>query len=164
MITSLTAIENLAHEKENENDKFQEFLKRADVNVIDSLVQEINYIVTPQIDCTSCGNCCSTLMINVAENEADNLSTYLNRTRKNFDREYIEKGSNGMMLMNTIPCSFLAENKCTVYNYRFAGCREFPGLDVPNFTKRLFTVFMHYGRCPIIFNVVEQLKVMTNFK
>ena len=164
MVTSLTVIEDLALEKENENYQFQDFLKAGDGNKIDTLVQELNIIVTPQIDCTTCGNCCKTLLINVTENEADNLSTYLNKTRIDFDKEYVEKGSNGMMLMNTIPCSFLADNKCRIYDYRFDGCREFPGLDIPNFTKRLFTVFMHYGRCPIIFNVVEQLKVMTNFK
>ena len=164
MVTSLTVIEDLALEKENENYQFQYFLKAIDGTKIDTLVQELNSIVTPQIDCTTCGNCCKTLLINVTENEADNLSTYLNKRRIDFDKEYVEKGSNGMMLINTIPCSFFADNKCTIYDYRFAGCREFPGLDIPNFTKRLFTVFMHYGRCPIIFNVVEQLKVMTNFK
>ena len=164
MVTSLTVIEDLALEKENENYQFQDFLKASEGTKIDTLVQELNSIVTSQIDCTTCGNCCKTLLINVTKNEADNLSLYLNKTRIDFDKEYVEKGSNGMMLMNTIPCSFLADNKCTIYDYRFAGCREFPGLDIPNFTKRLFTVFMHYGRCPIIFNVVEQLKVMTNFK
>ena len=164
MVTSLTEIENLAREKENENDEFREFLKQADADVIDTLVVELNNIVSPQIDCTTCGNCCKSLMINVSDNEANDLSNYLNKTRTDFDEEYVEKGSNGMMLMNTIPCSFLADNKCTIYDYRFAGCREFPGLDVPNFTKRLFTVFMHYSRCPIIFNVVEELKVITNFK
>jgi hypothetical protein len=62
-----------------------------------------------------------------------------------------------------MPCHFLNNNKCTVYDYRFAGCREFPALHLPNFTKRLFTTFMHYDRCPIIYNVVEGLKKETGF-
>lgn len=164
MVISLAEIEDLALQKENENYHFQEFLKGSDEILVDKLVQELNEIITPQIDCTQCGNCCKSLMINVSENEANSLSSFLNTTRADFDKKYVEKGSNGMMLMNTIPCNFLANNKCTVYEFRFAGCREFPGLEVPNFTKRLFTVFMHYSRCPIIFNVVEQLKLATNFK
>lgn len=104
-------------------------------------------------------------MINVSEPEADNLSKKLNKTRKEFDNQYIEKGSNGMMLINTIPCHFLQEdNACSVYEDRFEGCREFPALHLPHFSKRLFSTFMHYPRCPIIFNVVEELKLKTGFK
>ena len=96
-------------------------------------------------------------MINVTEDEADRLSGHLNQSREAFDNQYLEK-SHTMMLMNAIPCTFLQNDKCTVYEYRFAGCREFPAMHLPNFNKRLFTTFMHYSRCPIIYNVVEKLK------
>ena len=101
-------------------------------------------------------------MINVTDEEANKLSQHLNKPRTDFDTQYLEKGSS-MMVINAIPCHFLNENKCSVYDYRFAGCREFPALHLPHFTKRLFTTFMHYNRCPIIYNVVEQLKVETRF-
>jgi uncharacterized protein len=101
-------------------------------------------------------------MINVTDEEADKLSTYLSKSRPEFDAQFLEKGSS-MMVINTMPCHFLNNNKCTVYDYRFAGCREFPALHLPNFTKRLFTTFMHYDRCPIIYNVVEGLKKETGF-
>ncbi len=138
------------------------FLKQQDALKIDEQVFALNEAITPKIDCTTCGNCCKTLMINVTESEADNLAAHLQQTRVNFDNNYLEKGSS-MMVMNAIPCSFLANNKCTVYDHRFAGCREFPALHVPDFTKRLFTTFMHYERCAIIYNVVEQLKIDTGF-
>ena len=86
MVTSLTEIESLALEKENENYQFQDFLKASDGTKIDTLVQELNSIVTPQIDCTACGNCCKSLLINVSDNEANDLSTYLNKTRIDFDK------------------------------------------------------------------------------
>ena len=98
-----------------------------------------------------------------AEEEADRVAARLQLDRKNFDEQYLEKGGYGLMVINTIPCHFLADNKCTVYEDRFAGCREFPALHLPYFTKRLFTVMMHYNRCPIIFNVVEELKAETGF-
>ncbi len=97
-------------------------------------------------------------MINISETEANTIAKHLDSTRTDFDDQYIEKGSNGMMIMNKMPCHFLNENQCTVYENRFSGCREFPALHLPNFTGRLFTTFMHYERCPIIFNVTEQLK------
>jgi Fe-S-cluster containining protein len=101
-------------------------------------------------------------MINVTDEEADNLAAHLQQTRTQFDDTCLEKGGS-MMVINTMPCHFLSNQKCTVYDYRFAGCREFPALHLPNFTKRLFTTFMHYNRCPIIYNVVEQLKIEIGF-
>ncbi len=103
-------------------------------------------------------------MVLINDEEADNLSKHLQQTRESFDEQYLEKGSNGLMIMNKMPCHFLSDNKCTVYDYRFEGCKEFPALHLPHFKKRLFTTFMHYERCPIIFNVVEGLKDEMSFE
>lgn len=156
--TNLLTISSLSIAREHENDRFKMFLQQVDSGQIDSKVLELNNTITPKIDCTQCGNCCKSLMITVSDEEANVLSSALNQTRENFDEQYLEKGSNGLMLINTIPCTFLSDNKCTVYENRFAGCREFPTMHLPNFKQRLFTSFMHYNRCPIIFNVIEQLK------
>jgi uncharacterized protein len=161
--TNLAEIEALAIQKQAENDEFRMFLQSHDENEIDMAVGELNSQVSPKINCTTCGNCCKSLMVNINETEANNLSGYLNIPREKFDNQYIEKGSNGMMLLNAIPCHFLADNKCSVYEYRFEGCKEFPALHLPGFKNRAFTTFMHYDRCPIIFNVVEQLKERLNF-
>lgn len=145
-------------DREAENDLFARNVKEMDPLLIDQMVHQLNEDISPRIDCTVCGNCCKTLMINVEEAEADRLTNHLAITRTDFDQQYLEKGSNGMMVMNAIPCSFLTEKKCSVYDYRFAGCREFPAMHLPGFSKRLFTTLMHYGRCPIIFNIVEAMK------
>ncbi len=146
-----------------ENDRFREYLKQCGGARVDSLVQALNEQVSAQIDCTACGNCCKSLMIVVSDEEADVLSAHLGQERSEFDERYLEKGSQ-LMIINRMPCHFLNDNKCTVYENRFAGCREFPALHLPDFTKRLFTIFMHYDRCPIIFNVVEKLKESVGFE
>ncbi|MBS1626995.1 MAG: YkgJ family cysteine cluster protein [Bacteroidetes bacterium] len=157
MLTDLHIIQQQAADKENENDLFQSFLKEQNAETIDKIVHQLNKKISTQIDCTTCGNCCKTLMINVTDEEANNLANKLNQPRKIFDENYLEK-STQLMVINKMPCHFLHNNICTVYENRFAGCKEFPALHLPNFIKRLFTVFMHYERCPIIFNVVEALK------
>ncbi len=162
--TDLHRIAAIAGAVRAENDRFTVFLKQQDTDQIDSLVSELDAAITPQVDCTVCGNCCKSLMIVVSGEEADALSQHLEQPRETFDERYLEKGSNGMMIVNTIPCHFLSDNKCTVYEHRFAGCREFPALQVAGFNRRLFTTFMHYERCPIIFNVVERLKDALNFE
>jgi Fe-S-cluster containining protein len=102
-------------------------------------------------------------MINVTEAESDLVSKKLNMTSLAFKEKYIEESLGGQMIMNTIPCHFLKEKKCSIYNDRFAECRDFPHLHKTNFNGRLFGTLMHYSICPIIFNVVEQLKIETGF-
>jgi len=153
-----------AAKKTDENDRFRIFIKEKNNEQTDSMVSQLNNTIAPQIDCTRCGNCCKSLMVLISDTEADNLSQHLRQSREAFDQQYLEKGGNGMMIMNRMPCHFLSDNKCTVYEHRFEGCKEFPALHLPNFKNRLFTTFMHYERCPIIFNVVEQLKDKMSFE
>ena len=162
--TDLEYIRHFANAKEAENDRFKEIIRNTESLSIDELVKELDAMVSPTISCTDCGNCCKSLMVCLNETEADALSAHLQQSREEFDTKYLEKGSNGMMIMNQMPCHFLSENKCTIYEYRFEGCREFPALHLPDFKERLFTTFMHYDRCPIIFNVVEQIKDRIGFE
>ena len=160
----LSVISAYAIEHQAENDQFSNYIKEFNDEDIDAKVQELDALISPSISCTDCGNCCKSLMVCLNEEEANNLSNHLKMDRPSFDLQYLEKGSNGIMIMNQMPCHFLQDNKCTVYEYRFEGCKEFPALHLPNFKRRIFTTFMHYDRCPIIFNVVEELKKAMKFK
>ncbi|QES90566.1 YkgJ family cysteine cluster protein [Rhizosphaericola mali] len=163
--TDLTYLSLESERKIAENERFRTFLSGFELDELDKMVFQINEIIEPKIDCTICGNCCKTLMINVEPSEAERLADHLNMPLEKFDAQYIEKSDHSdRRIVNCIPCHFLSENKCTVYEYRFDGCREFPALHKPMFKKRLFTIFMHYGRCPIIYNVVEQLKAEVSFQ
>ena len=135
-----------------------------DSETIDLQAFTLSEEITPKIDCTNCGNCCKSLMVNIEEQEATHLAKHLNISRDKFDQTYISKGESGRMVINAIPCHFLSENSCTVYEHRFAGCKEFPAFHIPHLKKRMFTTFMHYDRCPIIFNVIENLKINLQFK
>lgn len=162
-VTDLQQIQQFSSAKEAENISFQEYIRSFNSQELDHIVHSLNKKIEAQIDCTKCGNCCKTLLINVNEERANNLAAHLQLNREEFDSNFLEKGSKAMMLINKIPCHFLNENKCTIYEHRFDGCREFPALHLPKFKERLFTVFMHYNRCPIVFNVVEGLKSVLNF-
>jgi uncharacterized protein len=161
--TNLDVLAKVEQEKERENLAFRDFLKQYDEAELDNLVNEINEEITPLIDCTACGNCCNSLMINVEPAEAEAVSKHLQISITAFKEAYIETSTQGQMVINTIPCHFLKEKKCTIYNARFEECRAFPHLHKPQFKQRIFGTLMHYGRCPIIFNVVERLKQATAF-
>ena len=158
LVTDLKKIQLIAAEKEIENDRFRIFLKQQDAEAIDVIVHQLNETITPQIDCTQCGNCCKSLMINVTTEEADSLAYNLNMSLADVKGSYIEESEQGQLIMNTIPCHFLTGTSCSIYENRFNECREFPHLHKPNFTGRLFGTLLYYAMCPIIFNVMEQLK------
>ena len=163
LITDLNIIKRIAEEKQEENDLFRIFLKQQEDDSIDSLVHQINDRVTPKIDCTQCGNCCKSLMINITNQEAISLSNHLQITETELKDKYIEQSEQGQLIMNTIPCHFLENTTCSIYEQRFTECREFPHLHKPHFSGRLFGTLQYYGICPIIFNVVEKLKEAVDF-
>jgi uncharacterized protein len=163
-VIDLEKIKQLAAERENENDSFRFYLKQQDSRQIDGIVHQLNNNIAPQIDCTSCGNCCKSFMINVTPQEADDLARHLQTTVGSLKEKYIEESSQGQMIINKIPCHFLENTRCSIYEHRFTECREFPHLHKDNFTSRLFGIMMYYAVCPIIFNVVEELKEKLLFK
>jgi Fe-S-cluster containining protein len=167
VVTDLSIIAQEAIIKEEENFWLRDILKNKNSDALDELVFHLNESVSSQIDCTQCGNCCRSLMINVDNKDTHRLATHLQISAEAFEGKYIEKSGEGTLaVMNAIPCKFLHENKCTVYEARPEECREFPGLHRRGFAARLFATFMHYGRCPIVYNVIEKLKmdVATSFE
>ena len=164
LITDLYTIKHIAADKEMENSHFRIFLKQQDGELVDSIVHQLNEAITPQIDCTQCGNCCRSLMINVSPEETASLALHLKMEVAVVKKKYIEISEQGQMIINTIPCHFLGISSCTIYENRFAECREFPHLHKDNFRGRLFGTLMYYAICPIIFNVVETLKEKLDFR
>jgi len=77
-------------------------------------------------------------MINVTNEETEIVASHLAMTTNDFSNKYIEESLGGQKIINTIPCHFLSNNKCTIYENRFNECREFPHLHKPNFCDRLF--------------------------
>ncbi|WP_147313947.1 YkgJ family cysteine cluster protein [Deminuibacter soli] len=162
--TQLDFIAREAEEKEAENAAFKDFVRALPSDEVDTLVLRLSNEVSPQIDCTTCGNCCRSLMVNITAPEVKALAAHLQTTEEDVKERYVECSSSGeIMVLNSIPCHFLKGNSCSIYEHRFTECREFPSFHQPHFQGRLFATFMHYGRCPIIYNVMEQMKQELGF-
>lgn len=164
IITDRSFISAMAEEREEENFSFRSFLQHVDTETLDEKVHHLNNIITPQIDCTVCGACCRQLMINVTEEEKMAVANHLTISPEAFKENYLEESMQGKLIINTIPCHFLADSKCSIYENRFTECRAFPHLHETNFKGRLFGTLVHYAMCPIIYNVIEQLKPEVGFK
>ncbi len=164
MITAIDEIERLSREREQENLRFRSFLKNSYSRSVDKLVHELNAYYASQIDCTRCGHCCTRLRPILAESDIDRLMDELHISRTKFRKEYVMYDEEGDMLFKHLPCSFLKDKKCTLYASRPEDCRSYPHLHKTEFTSRLYGVLENYAICPIVFNVVEELKKRLNFR
>lgn len=162
-ITDLDFIAAQAGLKSEENTHFLLSLRNHDSTELDKMAHAVNAEVSSGIDCTACGNCCQKLVINVTHEEVDMLAAHLNLTRASTKEKYIEESQGGNCFINTIPCHFLSDKKCTIYENRFTECRDFPHLHKPGFKARLAGTLNYYGSCPIIYNVVEEIKAKLGF-
>jgi len=161
----LEKIHLISQQKEQENFRFRSFLKGQDSKRIDSIVHRLNKEIGDQIDCTTCGNCCSILTTNVTKKEIDVLAEYENISPQDFEANFLKKVQyEPTLCLKDMPCRYLKDKKCTIYSFRPDDCRSYPNLHKKDFNSRTLFVLEQYGICPIVFNVFERLKLEFRFR
>ena len=170
MITDAVALRQLAEAKADENFAFRDFLKhrtRLSSEEVDALVFEIAERVTKRTDCTACANCCKEAVPTLSQEDVDRLAGNLGISGTEFISRYLkptESGEDNPWIMRERPCSFLKDNRCTVFDYRPANCRDYPYLHKPECTRRTLSMIGRLSDCPIVFEVWEELKRATGFR
>ena len=156
--TDLKTIKRLAEEREDENWRFRTFLKQCDNKEIDAIVHRLLEGIAPQIDCSTCRNCCMELHPECDEAEIERLTGLLELSKEEFKERYMVERGEGTFYIQGPPCPFLREMRCTIEAARPQGCRDYPYLHKEDFTFRLMAVVSNCAICPIVFNVYERLK------
>jgi Fe-S-cluster containining protein len=165
----LVQIRQRAEEKEDENYRFRRFLKtqcKLEPEEIDQRVFAATRRVWAGIDCTACANCCREVHPTFTEAEVDRLAQRLGMGHAEFVESYLEGSepdSENPWTTRTTPCPFLKDNRCSVYEDRPADCRGYPYLDEPNFVFRTLAMIERTFTCPIVYQVMEELKGSLGF-
>jgi uncharacterized protein len=165
----LVQIRTQAESKEEENWKFREFLKtkcNLEGDEIDARVFAATRRVWAGIDCTKCANCCREVKPGFSEEEVERLARRLAMTRQQFIETYLEPtepGSGRPWTTRTKPCPFLKDNLCSVYEERPAECSGYPYLYEPEFVARTMGMIRRTFTCPIVYEVMEELKNSLRF-
>ena len=165
--TDLNIIKRNSEIREEENFEFRSFLKGQDSDKIDKIVLELYEEVLEHIDCTKCANCCKELETCFTKEEINSLTKNLNIDKNEFIKQSTKPdqfGDKDKYYLNSKPCQFLTDKKCTVYELRPEECNSYPYLHKDNFNSRLIGVIENYEICPIVYNVYELLKQEMNFK
>ncbi len=163
--TDLNKIRYWAQKREDQNFRFRTFLKGQDDHKIDRLAHQINKEVESHIDCTLCGNCCKELKMGLKTKEIDALTKIDHISREQFIGKYTEDDDFGdSVFMKDIPCKYLIDKKCSIYESRPEDCKSFPNIHKKKFISRTWGMIGNYGICPIVFNVMERLKIESGFR
>jgi hypothetical protein len=96
-----------------------------------------------------------------SENEVERLARRSGMEQQQFIEKYLEPreaGSENPWQTRTQPCPFLNGNLCTVYEDRPADCSGYPYLYESHFTSRTIAMLERTSTCPIVYEVIEDLK------
>ena len=152
--TEINEIRKAMKMEEKDNISFRKWLKtdELDFKRFKKIVNE----VTEKIDCTKCGNCCKEISPVLKDEDIERTSEKLNLTKEEFIKRYLINDKDNDLIFN-LPCPFLIENKCSIYEPRPKDCRSFPNLD-KDVTARCHQFFSNAEICPIVFNVLQNAK------
>lgn len=165
----LVQIRKLAEAREDENLSFRRFLKNEcnlKTDQVDQRVFEITRRVWAGIDCTTCANCCQEMTPTLSEEEVDRVSHRLGMQRQEFIQAYLERSDadcDNPWQTRSTPCPFLKHNLCSIYEDRPADCSGYPYLDKPSFVTRTLGMVERTFTCPIVYEVMEELKKSFDF-
>ena len=151
----------LSKNKEQENQKFLNTLKKKDSRRVDDAFHSVHYEVFEETDCLSCANCCKTTSPIFYQNDIERVARSLRLKPGDFVAKYLKMDEDGDYVLQSAPCPFLdADNYCKVYDDRPKACREYPHTDRKKVVQITDLTLRNTLVCPAVFEMVERLKAI----
>ncbi len=158
-------LKELARKKEKENFRFRTYLKNnVDEEALDEQFKRLHAKYFKIYDCKKCRNCCKTLGINMDDTELENICNYLKIDKDKFINDDLVN-EYGEYSFKEGKCKFLDENNnCKISKCLPISCKEYP---YTNNDERLFslvTIIKNASICPVVYEILEELKKEYDFK
>jgi Fe-S-cluster containining protein len=149
----------LAREKQKENKRFFNKLRRKPPKQLDYLMQELHEEEFSRTDCLQCANCCKTTGPLFTNKDISRLSKHFKMKETQFVESYLRLDEDNDYVLQSVPCPFLGhDNCCSIYEVRPKACREFPHTDRKKFYQISNLTLKNVAICPAAFNIVEAMK------
>jgi Fe-S-cluster containining protein len=160
MLNELKNLVKLAKDKEVENKKFFEKLKKKTPKNLDYLMQELHEAEFKKTDCLTCANCCKTTGPLFTLADIERIAKHLKQKPQQFISQYLKIDEENDYVLQNVPCTFLdSENACLIYDVRPKACREFPHTDRKKFQQISDLTLNNIAVCPATYRIVEQMKL-----
>jgi Fe-S-cluster containining protein len=168
-IISPNEVKAKARKLEEQNYKFRIFLKnRADDEELDAQFLELHKELFADYDCCKCSNCCKTYRIALDKKEVGRIATFLGIAESDFIVAYLtdaDPDDEKPYIVKEKPCLFLGDNgHCQIQECKPDVCTGYPYTDHPERLSSMYGVIEHAEVCPVVFEILEQLKVIYGFR
>ncbi len=155
-----TNVKELARRNNDETVAFISKLKRRKPRQLDTVIHRIHNIVSEKFDCLQCANCCSSISPMITEKDIERIARHFRIKPVDIISRYLHIDEDQCFVFNDTPCPFLMkDNYCTIYDQRPKACREYPHTDRRRFYQILDITLKNRELCPIVYEVVEKLKL-----
>lgn len=164
-IISLEELDKKALEKEEENYKFRSFLKgHAKEKKLDRQFRMLHEKYFKNFDCSKCRNCCKKLGVSLQEDELNKICEYYNFNKEEIKNKYL-KENYGEYINKKNPCPFLnSNNECRIKKSLPRTCKEYPYTNKEERLFSLLTIVNNSKICPIVYEILEDLKEIYGFR
>jgi len=163
-------IKKVSKKYTDKNIKFRAFLKnRADPDELDQQFRDLHneIFVKDEYDCCKCANCCRLYDTRIEQKDIPAIAKYLGQTENDFIEKYLAQDNEeeGVFIIIDKPCSFLDTNgECRIYEVRPLECVDFPHTNKPDRLFSLMGIMDSAEDCPVVFEIIERLKQIYNFR
>lgn len=156
----LGSLTEIAKEKEQENKKYFQKLKKRTPKRLDLLMQEIHEEEFERTDCLSCANCCKTTSPIFTEKDIERIAKHLKMKVIDFMNQYLYRDEDDFYVLQSAPCTFLddRDNTCFIYDVRPKACAEYPHTNRKKFIQLANLTIKNTEICPATYRIVEELK------
>ena len=155
----LAELQKLAKDKQLENKKFFDKLKKKTPKNLDYVMQELHEAEFKRTDCLQCANCCKTTGPLFTSADIERIAKHLKQKPQQFIDQYLRIDEDNDYVLQLVPCTFLgADNACFIYDVRPKACREFPHTDRKKFQQIADLTKKNVEICPAAYNIVEAMK------
>jgi Fe-S-cluster containining protein len=157
----------MGEKNKEENFRFRRWIKSH--NFVERQFRQVAEKIQDAIDCRACAECCRVTEVELVDRDVERLARYLGLRPQKFLEEYATQGSDREVILRRTEkegCVFLQGNECTVYDARPGNCERFPHLvrGAGSIQSRMWQFVDRATYCPIVFNWMEEVKGLTNFK
>jgi Fe-S-cluster containining protein len=159
-------VAKLAADLEEENWRFRTFLKsycRLSDARLNRLAREAGERAAAQINCLECGACCRQIVVPLTDEEIDTMAAAKGISPEVFRPNFVQRVEHEDQAIDAYPCPLQEGNACTVYDSRPDPCRGYPYLGA-SFRAHSVAIIERAGTCPIVFEMLEQLKRKLGFR
>lgn len=159
MQQQLKNLSKLAKDKQIENKKFFDKLKKKAPKNLDYIMQDLHETEFKKTNCLECANCCKTTGPLFTMIDIERIAKHFKLKPQQFIISYLRVDEDNDYVLQSVPCTFLdSDNNCTIYDVRPKACREFPHTDRKKFQQIAHLTLQNVAICPAAFNIVEAMK------